>query len=66
MGTRDVSQGPFELFMSMQEYAKARDLFKEIYSHQYQETGTWPQWFMFDQYAVIQQEESHGDIVVCH
>ncbi len=63
-GTRDVSQGPFELFMSMQEYAKARDLLKEIYSHQYQETGTWPQWFMFDQYAAIQQEESHGDIVV--
>lgn len=63
-GTRDVSQGPFELFMSMQEYAKARDLLKEIYSHQYQETGTWPQWFMFDQYAQIQQEEAHGDIVV--
>lgn len=63
-GTRDVSQGPFELFMSMQEYSKARDLLTEIYSHQYQETGTWPQWFMFDQYTTIQQEESHGDIVV--
>ncbi|MEZ8272328.1 cellobiose phosphorylase [Vibrio splendidus] len=63
-GTRDVSQGPFELFMSMQEYGKARDLLKEIYSHQYQETGTWPQWFMFDQYAQIQQEEAHGDIIV--
>ncbi|CAH0525314.1 GH36-type glycosyl hydrolase domain-containing protein [Vibrio hippocampi] len=63
-GTRDVSQGPFELFMSMQEYGKARDLLKEIYSHQYQETGTWPQWFMFDQYAQIQQEDAHGDIIV--
>ncbi|RJX71960.1 cellobiose phosphorylase [Vibrio sinensis] len=63
-GTRDVSQGPFELFMTMQEFGKARDLLKEIYSHQYQETGTWPQWFMFDQYTTIQQEESHGDIVV--
>ena len=63
-GTRDVSQGPFELFMSMQEYAKAKAVLEEIYSHQYQETGTWPQWFMFDQYATIQQEEAHGDIVV--
>ncbi len=63
-GTRDVSQGPFELFMSMQEYGKARDLLKEIYSHQYQETGTWPQWFMFDQYFQIQQEDAHGDIIV--
>ncbi|CAH8242413.1 GH36-type glycosyl hydrolase domain-containing protein [Vibrio aestuarianus] len=63
-GTRDVSQGPFELFMSMQEFGKAKAVLQEIYSHQYQDTGTWPQWFMFDQYATIQQEESHGDIVV--
>ncbi|WP_318427287.1 fibronectin type III-like domain-contianing protein [Photobacterium leiognathi] len=27
-GTRDVSQGPLELFMSMQEYTKTRDLLK--------------------------------------
>ncbi|MBY5944502.1 GH36-type glycosyl hydrolase domain-containing protein [Photobacterium rosenbergii] len=63
-GTRDVSQGPFEFFMAMHEYTKVEDLLKTIYSHQYQETGTWPQWFMFDNYATIQQEEAHGDIVV--
>lgn len=63
-GTRDVSQGPFELFMSMQQFDRAEALIHEIYRHQYIETGTWPQWFMFDQYATIQQEESHGDIVV--
>ncbi|WP_354011321.1 GH36-type glycosyl hydrolase domain-containing protein [Endozoicomonas lisbonensis] len=63
-GTRDVSQGPFEFFMSMQRYDRAVDILESIYSHQYIETGTWPQWFMFDQYNTIQQEESHGDIVV--
>ncbi|MGX9522578.1 GH36-type glycosyl hydrolase domain-containing protein [Vibrio mediterranei] len=63
-GTRDVSQGPFELFMSLQQFGKARDVLETIYSHQYRETGTWPQWFMFDNYAHIQQEEAHGDIVV--
>ncbi|MET4696800.1 GH36-type glycosyl hydrolase domain-containing protein [Endozoicomonas lisbonensis] len=63
-GTRDVSQGPFEFFMSMQRYDKVVDILDSIYSHQYVETGTWPQWFMFDQYNTIQQEESHGDIVV--
>ncbi|WP_197708685.1 GH36-type glycosyl hydrolase domain-containing protein [Vibrio tapetis] len=63
-GTRDVSQGPFELFMSLQKFDKAREVLEIIYSHQYQETGTWPQWFMFDNYAHIQQEEAHGDIVV--
>ncbi|MGL6260953.1 GH36-type glycosyl hydrolase domain-containing protein [Vibrio sp. WXL210] len=63
-GTRDVSQGPFEFFMSMQRYDRVVDLLKTIYSHQHIETGTWPQWFMFDQYAKIQQEDCHGDIVV--
>ncbi|MGF1758224.1 cellobiose phosphorylase [Photobacterium sagamiensis] len=63
-GTRDVSQGPFEFFMSMQHYDKAVDLLKNIYSHQHIETGTWPQWFMFDKYSKVQQEDCHGDIVV--
>ncbi|WP_413111711.1 GH36-type glycosyl hydrolase domain-containing protein [Thaumasiovibrio sp. DFM-14] len=63
-GTRDVSQGPFELFMSMQRYDRVVDLLKTIYSHQHIETGTWPQWFMFDNYSKIQQEDCHGDIVV--
>ncbi|SBT11299.1 GH36-type glycosyl hydrolase domain-containing protein [Vibrio celticus] len=63
-GTRDVSQGPFELFMSMQRYDRVVDLLETIYSHQHIETGTWPQWFMFDKYSKIQQEDCHGDIVV--
>ncbi|PSW16606.1 cellobiose phosphorylase [Photobacterium rosenbergii] len=63
-GTRDVSQGPFEFFIATQHFDKAADLLRNIYSHQHLETGTWPQWFMFDKYHKIQQEDCHGDIVV--
>lgn len=63
-GTRDVSQGPVEFFMSMGQNQRVEKILCEIYRHQYQETGTWPQWFMFDDYANVQQQESHGDIVV--
>lgn len=63
-GTRDVSQGPAEYFMATQNYDTVRDIIKTIFSHQYEDTGNWPQWFMFDKYTTIQQEESHGDIII--
>ena len=63
-GTRDVCQGPLEYFLATQNYPIISKILKTIYSHQYIENGTWPQWFMFDKYSFIQQEECHGDIVV--
>jgi 1,2-beta-oligoglucan phosphorylase len=63
-GTRDVCQGPAEYWMATQNYEAVRDILKTVYSHQYEDDGNWPQWFMFDKYFTIQQEESHGDIVV--
>lgn len=63
-GTRDVCQGPAEYFLAMQQYDAVRDIIRTVYSHQYAEDGGWPQWFMFDRYHRIQQEESHGDIIV--
>ncbi|MCT8137586.1 cellobiose phosphorylase [Anaerobacillus sp. CMMVII] len=63
-GTRDVCQGPTEYFMATQKYNIVKDIIKTVYSHQYEDNGNWPQWFMFDQYFKIQQEESHGDIIV--
>lgn len=63
-GTRDVCQGPTEYFMATQKYDEVRGILKQVYSHQYEDEGNWPQWFMFDQYYRIQQEESHGDIIV--
>ncbi len=63
-GTRDVCQGPVEYFMATQKYEQVRDILKMVYAHQYEDDGNWPQWFMFDNYFSIQQEESHGDIIV--
>ncbi|NEU63338.1 amylo-alpha-1,6-glucosidase [Paenibacillus sp. ALJ109b] len=63
-GTRDVCQGPVEYFMATQKYEQVRDILKTVYSHQYEDDGNWPQWFMFDRYFKVQQEESHGDIIV--
>lgn len=63
-GTRDVCQGPVEYFLATQKYGQVRDILKMVYSHQYEDDGNWPQWFMFDKYFAIQQEESHGDIIV--
>ncbi|WP_028546593.1 GH36-type glycosyl hydrolase domain-containing protein [Paenibacillus taiwanensis] len=63
-GTRDVCQGPVEYFMATQKFEQVRDIIKMVYTHQYEEDGNWPQWFMFDRYFAIQQEESHGDIIV--
>ncbi|MGG1575451.1 GH36-type glycosyl hydrolase domain-containing protein [Fictibacillus sp. NRS-1165] len=63
-GTRDVCQGPAEYFTATQNYDAIREIIKTVYSHQYESTGNWPQWFMFDRYYKIQQQESHGDIIV--
>lgn len=63
-GTRDVCQGPTEYFMATQKYNSVKEIIKTLYSHQYEDEGNWPQWFMFDKYVHIQQEESHGDVIV--
>ncbi|WP_066196228.1 cellobiose phosphorylase [Gracilibacillus timonensis] len=63
-GTRDVNQGPLEYFMATGNYQTVKDIIQRVYAHQYADQGDWPQWFMFDRYTSIQQEESHGDIIV--
>ncbi len=63
-GTRDVCQGPVEYFMATGKYEQVKEIMKTVYTHQYEDEGNWPQWFMFDQYYRIKQEESHGDIIV--
>ncbi|KXG42710.1 GH36-type glycosyl hydrolase domain-containing protein [Tepidibacillus decaturensis] len=63
-GTRDVCQGPTEYFLATQKHDTVRDIIRTVYSHQYEDDGNWPQWFMFDKYYTIQLEVSHGDIIV--
>lgn len=63
-GTRDVCQGPLEFFLASQQYEISQSIIKTVFSHQYEQDGSWPQWFMFDRYEKIQQPESHGDIIL--
>lgn len=63
-GTRDILQGPLELFTSLGRYDIARSILLKVYSRQFIETYDWPQWFMYDKYSYIQAHDSHGDIIV--
>lgn len=63
-GTRDVLQGPVELFASINRFDLVRSIILKVYSRQFEETGDWPQWFMFDRFKHIQADSSHGDIIV--
>ncbi|MCU0377825.1 MAG: hypothetical protein MUC78_06145, partial [Bacteroidales bacterium] len=60
-GTRDVSQGPFDLLLCMGKYDEARHVLKMIFSNQNPDGG-WPQWWMFDRYSEIRADDSHGDV----
>lgn len=63
-GTRDVCQGPAELFIAAGRFDIVREIILKIYKRQFLETGDFPQWFMFDKYYSIQAHESHGDIII--
>ncbi len=61
-GVRDVCQGPVEFLLALRKDAAVRRILETVFSHQYQDTGWWPQWFMFDEYRAIQSRDSHGDV----
>ncbi len=62
-GTRDVCQGPVEFLMSTGHMGLVRKLILRVFTHQFMESGEWPQWFMFDGYDNIMQFDCHGDVV---
>ena len=62
-GTRDICQGPMEFFLAAQHYDLARSVLLKIFAHQNRETREWPQWFMYDRYA-IDAGECHGDVIL--
>jgi 1,2-beta-oligoglucan phosphorylase len=61
-GTRDVSQGPVDLLLTMGKYDEAKQVLHTIFSNQNPDGG-WPQWWMFDSYSNIRAGDSHGDVV---
>ena len=63
-GTRDVLQGPFELFLTAQRFDINKEILLKVFSRQFLDTKDFPQWFMFDNYRHIQAHESHGDVLV--
>jgi cellobiose phosphorylase len=60
-GTRDVSQGPLDLLLTLEKYDEARQVLCIIFSNQNPDGG-WPQWWMFDSYSNIRADSSHDDI----
>ena len=63
-GTRDLLQGPTELFKALNRYDMVRYIILRVYSRQFYEDYSWPQWFMFDNYAFIQAQDSASDIPI--
>ncbi|WP_310601914.1 GH36-type glycosyl hydrolase domain-containing protein [Anaerosporobacter sp.] len=61
-GTRDVCQGPVEFFLTTGHNSMVRDILLLLFDHQIEDVFEWPQWFMFDQYP-LHQEDCHGDVV---
>ena len=62
-GTRDVCQGPLEFLLALGHDQPVADMLCKLFAHQYADTGTWPQWFMFDDFREIQGSGAHGDII---
>src|SRR5690606_2187337 len=49
-GTRDVLQGPVELFLTAQRFDLVRMILLRVFSRQFVENYDFPQWFMYDKY----------------
>ena len=63
-GTRDVCQGSIELLLTLEHDQPVKEILRILFAQQYEESGDWPQWFMLEPYSVVQDRESHGDIIV--
>src|SRR5262245_6453176 len=62
-GTRDVCQGPVELWLALGQIEPIRDILRHVFRNQNLD-GDWPQWFMFfERERGIRPGDSHGDIV---
>ncbi len=61
-GVRDVTQGSIELLLTIDRPDIARATIADVFLHQYDGTGDWPQWYMLAPFGWIQQRHSHGDI----
>jgi cellobiose phosphorylase len=63
-GTRDVCQGPLEFLLTLEHDEPVKEILRIVFAQQYESRGDWPQWFMLEPYAEIQDPHSHGDVIV--
>ena len=63
-GTRDVLQGSIELFKTLGRFDINKKIILKVFKNQFFEDGSWPQWFMYDEYSQVCADESHGDVIV--
>lgn len=63
-GTRDVCQGPIKFLLALEHDGAVREILRVLFAQQYERRGDWPQWFMLDPYAAIQDSHAHGDVIV--
>ncbi len=63
-GVRDVCQGPVEWLLGVGEYATAARILEDVFTHQYEGRGDWPQWYMHPPFETIQSDHCHGDVAV--
>ena len=63
-GTRDVCQGSIEFLLTLEHDRPVKEILRILFAQQYEGSGDWPQWFMLEPYSVVQDKESHGDIIV--
>jgi 1,2-beta-oligoglucan phosphorylase len=63
-GTRDVCQGSIELLLTLEHDRQVKEILRILFAQQYEENGDWPQWFMLEPYSVVQDRESHGDVII--
>jgi 1,2-beta-oligoglucan phosphorylase len=63
-GTRDVCQGPVEFLLTLEHDEPVKQILRIVFAQQYAVRGDWPQWFMLEPYASIQDRHSHGDVIV--
>jgi cellobiose phosphorylase len=61
-GVRDVCQGPVEWLLAAGRHAEVRRIVLDVFAQQYEDDGSWPQWYMHPPFAFIRQEHAHGDI----
>jgi len=53
-----------ELLLALEHDEPAKAILRRVFAQQYAQRGDWPQWFMLEPYAAIQDRHAHGDVIV--